>query len=167
MTSLLLFIIVPDFYNHKEMLTSLRFDNMSPRYTMFNNIYKSSSVASYVPPLNFSYEQYLSSNLLINLMPLAFLYGLAVFMAILNKILANVTVYSFVDKLAKLYPLKIFMLLFILTVQEEFMIVLLQFRSVNSSSSADLIGLLVAAILSLHMIYMIYKLCKLIRLPNN
>lgn len=123
--SLMLFIESPNFYNQKDILLNNRYDNFAPLFRFYTISSDKLDISDQTPAKGFLSDPKLTSNLLVNIVPLATFYAVILLASLIVNLLIKKTVYPFVDKLKQIYPWKIFILAFILTGQEEFMLLVL------------------------------------------
>eukprot|EP00825_Cyclidium_porcatum_P047846 TRINITY_DN785_c0_g1_i2.p2 TRINITY_DN785_c0_g1~~TRINITY_DN785_c0_g1_i2.p2 ORF type:complete len:1328 (-),score=189.57 TRINITY_DN785_c0_g1_i2:403-4386(-) len=167
--SLLVFVNHPDFFRHKNMIEVFRVDNIAPIFpSIFGyavdkeyNDRRYLDVKNQIPPLSF-FEQGYSSNYLINLGPLIIVY--AIFICSIpvaafyyrnqgqqqgsthnspdTSQLSNNKKYSSLT----IYIINGFIAVFMLTFQEELMLIALQFQNINFSNALNSLGFVMALI---------------------
>ena len=163
----MLFDKAPNFLNHKYLLMILRKSNLClifPNFFMYFFLNKDYEHFDFVdvqdqtPKLQFLLEQY-SSNYLANSGGLVLIY---MTFGILNYIVRNcMNSNDTVQKQIK-YSFKnnIFIFIFMNTVQEEFLLCLLQFDNIKFTNFVNITGFILAVISSIHIIFMLAFLIK-------
>lgn len=178
--SLLLFVNHPDFYRHKDMLDVYRVDNLAPiipnifafgEYKYINDQYYV-NVKNQIPPISF-FSEFFSSNYLINLGPLTVMYALFILSIPFawfkfrsthqlsqsnstNSLEACTAINKKKLNRLQIYIANGFITLFVITFQEEFMLICLQLQNVNFSDALNSLGFIMAFIgLVFHVIPML------------
>lgn len=169
--SLLYFAGVPHFQQSKLLLRSLRYANLAPIIPNFvmNSAFKKTDsgfdypdVHDQAPPIGF-YQSMFSSNLLANMTPLLVTHLLTGLLYLLVKLMKGTSFLTL--KIKSNFNYNFLILVHLLTLQESFMLVMLQFQNMKFNNALNAFGGILAVGLFLYILGFLYYILKKMK-PN-